>query len=147
MEGGKYSVEKREKIEEMYFIQKMSLTNIAEKLNVSVSYVSRLLRQNEKYHNEQEIRKQENQLKRKKQQKELIYSQRKEKARQRLLENQAMKKSHEQATKEMSKGRTLGNETLRRWCSLYNYNKDKKCYEFNTNEALKPRDFPLYIKV
>ena len=133
MEGGKYSVEKREKIEEMYFIQKMSLTNIAKKLNVSVSYVSRLLRQNEKYHNEQEIRKQENQLKRKKQQKELIYSQRKEKARQRLLENQAMKKSHEQATKEMSQGRTLGNETLRRWCSLYNYNKDKNCYEFNTN--------------
>lgn len=147
MEGGKYSVEKREKIEEMYFIQKMSLTNIAEKLNVSVSYVSRLLRQNKKYHNEQEIRKQENQLKRKRQQKELIYSQRKEKARQRLLENQAMKKSHEQATKEMSKGRILGNETLRKWCSLYNYNKDKKCYEFNTNEALKPRDFPLYIKV
>ena len=84
MEGGKYSVEKREKIEEMYFIQKMSLTNIAEKLNVSVSYVSRLLRQNKKYHEEQEIRKQENQLKRKKKQKELIYSQRKEKARQRL---------------------------------------------------------------
>lgn len=44
MEGGKYSVEKRKKIEEMYFIQKMSLTNIAEKLNVSVSYVLRLLR-------------------------------------------------------------------------------------------------------
>ena len=129
MEGGKYSVEKREKIEEMYFIQKMSLTNIAKKLNVSVSYVSRLLRQNEKYHNEQEIRKQENQLKRKKKQKELIYNQRKEKARQRLLENQAMKKSHEQATKEMSKGRTLGNETLRKWCSLYNYNKEKKRYE------------------
>lgn len=147
MEGGKYSVEKREKIEEMYFIQKMSLTNIAKELKVSVSYVSRLLRDNEKYHDEQEIRKQENQLKRKKQQKELIYSQRKEKARQRLLENQAMKRLHEQATREMSKGRKLGNETLRRWCSLYNYNKDKNCYEFNTSEALKPRDFPLYIKV
>ncbi len=147
MEGGKYSVEKREKIEKMYFIQKMSLTNIAKELKVSVSYVSRLLRDNEKYHDEQEIRKQKNQLKRKKQQKELIYSQRKEKARQRVVENQKMKRSHEQATKEMSKGRTLGNETLRKWCSLYNYNKDKKCYEFNTNEALKPRDFPLYIKV
>ena len=46
MEGGKYSVEKREKIEEMYFIQKMSLTNIAKELKVSVSYVSRLLRDN-----------------------------------------------------------------------------------------------------
>jgi len=140
-------VKKREKIEEMYFIQKMSLTNIAKELNVSVSYVSRLLRQNEKYHDEQEIRKKQNQLKRKEQQKKLIYNQRKEKSRQRLLENQAMKRLHEQATREMSKGRTLGNETLRRWCSLYNYNKDKKCYEFNTNEVLKPRDFPLYIKV
>ena len=93
-------MEKREKIEEMYFLQKMSLTNIAEKLNVSVSYVSRLLRQNEKYHNEQEIRKQENQLKRKKKQKELIYSQRKEKARQRLLENQAMNKLQKKCQKE-----------------------------------------------
>lgn len=62
-------MEKREKIEKMYFIQKMSLTNIAKELKVSVSYVSRLLRDNEKYHDEQEIRKQENQLKRKKQQK------------------------------------------------------------------------------
>lgn len=140
-------MEKREKIEEMYFIQKMSLTNIAEELNVSVSYVSRLLRQNEKYHDEQEIRKQENQQKRKRKQKELIYNQRREKARQRLLENQTMKRLHEQDIREMSKRRTLGNEALRRWCSLYNYNKDKKCYEFNTNEALKPRDFPLYIKV
>lgn len=140
-------MEKREKIEEMYFMQKMSLTNIAKELNLSVSYVSRLLRQNEKYHDEQEARKKENQIKRREQQKELIYSQRKEKARQRLLENQAMKKSHEQATREMSKGRTMGNETLRRWCSLYNYNKEKNCYQFDTTKALKPRDFPLYIKV
>ena len=50
-------MEKREKIEEMYFMQKMSLTNIAKELNLSVSYVSRLLRQNEKYHDEQEARK------------------------------------------------------------------------------------------
>lgn len=140
-------MEKREKIEEMYFIQKMSLTKISKELEISVSYICRILKQNENYQNEQNKRKAENKLKRREQQKELIYNQRKQQSIQRNIENQVMKRLHEQATREMSKGKVIGKDALRKWCSLYNYNKDKNCYEFDSSKALKPRDFPLCIKV
>lgn len=142
----KYNVEKRKKIEEMYFIQKMSLTNIAQKLDISVSYVSRILKRNENYYNEQIRRKEENQLNIKAQQKELIYKQRKEMAIQKVIENQIMKKLHEQASIELSKRRTLSDEVLRNWCSLYKYNKEKECYQFDLNKSSKPNDFPMYIR-
>lgn len=130
----------------MYFIQKMTLTEIAQKLNISVSYISRILKKCERYKLEKETRKEQNHIKRRKLQKDLIYKQRKEEAIQRGIENQSMKRMHEQATKEMSKGRTLGNDTLRKWCSLYEYDEKRKSYKFNENKATKPVDFPLYIK-
>lgn len=139
-------MEKRAKIEDMYFIQKMSLTEIAQHLNISVSYVSRILKNNDRYVLEKEDRKKQNFIKRRKIQKELIYKQKKEKARQRVIENQVLKQMHEQATREMSKGRKLGDEVLRKWCSLYQYDKEKGCYKFDTTKATKPIDFPLYIK-
>lgn len=142
-----YSVKKKEKIEEMYFVQKMSLTNISKELGISISYISRILRNNTNYKEEQERRKKENHTKRRILQKELIHKRRREIATQKAMENQIIKLLHEQATKELSRGRTLGNDTLRKWCSLYKYNNDKKRYEFDSKKTLKPRDFPLYIKI
>lgn len=130
----------------MYFKQKMSLTEIARELGVSVSYISRILRNNPNYLKEQETRKDANKVKRRKKQKELIYELRKNKARQNIIENQQLKKKHEQAAIEMSKRRTLGNETLRKWCSLYKYDKEKNRYKFDESKVLKPRDYPMYIK-
>ena len=58
-----------------------------------------------------------------------------------------MKNQHEQATRELSKHSTLSNEALRKWSgSLYKYNKNKKRYEFDTANYIKPADYPLYIK-
>ena len=140
-------MEKKEKIEDLYFNQKMSLTEIANQLDVSISYISRILRQNVNYRFEQERRKAQNRAVRREKQKELIYKLRKNKANQNLIENQMVKEQHKQDTKELSKRKTIGNEALRKWCSLYKYNKEKKRYEFDTTKALKPNDYPMYINV
>lgn len=140
-------MEKKEKIEKLYFEQKMSLTEIANQLGVSVSYISKILRKNPNYNIEQERRKKENKLIRREKQKELIYKLRRNRAKENIIENYALKKQQEQDAKELSKRRTLGNDALRKWCSLYKYDKEKKSYKFDESEALKPRDYPMYIKV
>ena len=142
------SMDNKQKIEELYFKKSFSLTKIAKALNISVSYVSRVLRSNVNYQEEKKRRETENLKKRRNCQKKIITELRKRKATQNLIENQTMRKQHNQAAKELSKKRTLNKETLRKWCSLYDYNKEKQRYEFNTKEGiLKPNDFPLYIKV
>ena len=48
---------------------------------------------------------------------------------------------------ELSRKSSIGKEALRKWCSnAYIYNKKKNCYMFDTENILKPADFPLYIQ-
>lgn len=140
-------MEKKEKIEELYFNQKMSLTEIANQLGVSVSYVSKILRKNSNYNIEQERRKEENKISRREKQKELIYKLRRNKAKENIIEDYALKKQQEQDAKELSKRRTIGNDALRKWCSLYKYDKEKQKYKFDDSKVLKPNDYPMYIKI
>ena len=131
-------------INDLYFEQRKSLTEIAEIINTSVSYISKILRKNEMYKIEKEKRKEENQKRRKKVQKDLIYSKRESKT---DIDYINLKNKHEQDINELSKHSTIGNHALRKWCnSAYKYNNKKKCYEFDTQNLLKPADFPLYIK-
>lgn len=128
----------------MYFIQKKNLTEIAQELQTSISYISKVLRTNEKYKQEKEIRKLDTETKRRKQQRELIYKKRKQKV---DLEYQTMKKQHEIDTKELSTKSKLVDNALRKWCNLYKYNELRNQYEFDTSKVPKPIDFPMYIKV
>ena len=138
-------MEKVAMINELYFEEKKTLTEIAEVINTSVSYISKILRKNEKYNEEKEKRKNENLLKRRKIQKDLIYGKRKSNI---DIEYIKLKTQHEQASMELSKRSILGKDTLRKWCSsAYVYNKNKKRYEFDTKNLNKPSDFPLYVKV
>lgn len=138
-------MEKVAMINELYFEEKKTLTEIAEVINTSVSYISKILRKNEKYNEEKEKRKNENLLKRRKVQKDLIYGKRKSNI---DIEYIKLKTQHEQASMELSKRSILGKDTLRKWCSsAYVYNKNKKRYEFDTKNLNKPSDFPSYIKV
>lgn len=138
-------MDKVEIINELYFSQEKTLTEISEIINTSVSYISKILRQNERYKIEKEKRKKENLEKRRKIQKDMIYNARKSKI---DIEYIDLKSQHEQASKELSKRSILGNDTLRKWCSsAYKFNKQKNCYEFDTKNLIKPADFPLYIKV
>lgn len=138
---------KKEKIEEMFFEKRMTLTNISKELNLSVSYISRILKENDKYFDENERRKKETKEKWKKRRKCIMRETRKENVVNKQIENQVVKIMHDQAAKEMSKTKVLGNNSLLQWCSVYKYNPRKKCYEFDVENVARPNDFPLYIKV
>lgn len=135
---------KKEEITVLYFQEGKSLTEISELVGVSISYISRILRKDARYANEKENRKADNLAQRRKKQKKLIYANRKNKI---DLAYAVLLKQHEQDTKELSKTSKLGDFALRKWCSsVYKYNNQKKRYEFKCDGALKPNDFPSYIK-
>lgn len=136
-------MEKINLINELYFEKKKTLTEISEIINTSVSYISKILRQNKKYQEEKEKRKKENLIRRRKIQKDLIYSGREPKV---DIEYINVINKHELASIELSKRSVLGKDTLRKWCSsAYKYNEKKNRYEFDTKNLIKPVDFPLYI--
>lgn len=93
-------MEKVAMINELYFEEKKTLTEIAEVINTSVSYISKILRKNEKYNEEKEKRKNENLLKRRKIQKDLIYGKRKSNI---DIEYIKLKTQHEQASMDYQK--------------------------------------------
>lgn len=131
-------------INNLYFEQRKTLTEIAKIINTSVSYISKILKKNEKYKIEKEKRKKENLEQRRKTQKDLIYSERKTRT---DIDYINLKSQHEQDVIELSKHTNIGNQALRKWCSsAYQYNERKSRYEFDTQNLLKPADFPLYIK-
>lgn len=135
---------KKEEITVLYFQEGKSLTEISELVGVSISYISRILRKDARYADEKENRKADNLAQRRKKQKKLIYANRKNKI---DLTYAVLIKQHEQDTKELSKTSKLGDLALRKWCSsVYKYNIQKKRYEFKCEGALKPNDFPSYIK-
>lgn len=137
-------MEKIEMIKDLYFNKKNNLTEISEIVGTSISYISKILRNDRKYQIEKTKRKQENLLLRRKKQKKLIYSGRKNKN---DIDYINMKNQHDQDTRELSKHSVIGNDVLRKWCSsAYKYNKKRNRYEFDNDDLLKPADFPKYIK-
>ncbi len=137
---------KKENIESLYFEGKKSLTEISRILNLSIGYVSRILKQNENYAEEKQRRSNEKLARRRDIQKEMIYKQRKQKETD--LSYMALQNQHEQDVKELSKNSRIGTEALRRWCSnAYKYNPRKNRFEFDAGNAVKPADFPQYIKI
>ncbi len=140
---GRIKLKKSIIINDLYFEQKKTLTEIAKILNTSISYISKILRKNDKYQVIKKQRKEENLVKRRSVQKELIYNERRNKI---DIEYTNMKNKHIQASKELSKHTTISNQALRKWASSsYNYNKEKKRYEFDIANLVKPADFPMYI--
>lgn len=135
----------KETITSLYFEEKKNLTEISKILNVTVGYISKILKQNKNYMIEKERRKEENHVKRRKIQKDMIYNQRKQKGID--LGYIELQNAHEQAAKELSKSSRIGTEALRKWCSsAYKYNPIKKRYEFDAGSSAKSVDLPQYIK-
>lgn len=133
-------------IENLYFEEKKSLTEISEILNITVGYISKILKNNDKYFEEKQRRKRENLIQRRKVQKDMIYKGRRERSID--LTYAALQNSHEQASRELSKSSKLGNDAIRKWCnSAYKYNSKKGRYEFDAGNSVKPADLPQYIKL
>ena len=130
-------------INNLYFEQNKNLTEIAKIINTSVSYISRVLKKDERYKIEKENRKNNNLLNRRKKQKDLIYRNRKNNVDTDYISVQL---GHINASKELSKYSTMDSQS--KWCgNAYKFDTKKNCYKFDTENLLKPPDFPMYIKV
>lgn len=132
---------------DLYFIQKKNLSEIADEINTSTSYVSKILRKDKRYKEEKINRTNEKLIKRRKKQKEHIYAQRKNKQNNYYINTQILKQLHDQDIRELSNHSMLGNQAIRKWCgSAYKYNSDKNRYEFDTENLTRNYGLPLYIK-
>ena len=127
----------------LYFSDKLSLSEISKKVDLSISQISRILSESPLYLQEKADRKNKNRIKHIEQTKELIKKKRdKKKAEEKAL----LDKLHYQASIELSYINTLSNAAIRKSCSsAYNYNTIKGRFEIKDDVAYS-KDMPSKIK-
>ena len=120
----------KEKIITLFYIEHLKVKEIAEKINISSAYVTKIIKKDIRYMQEKEYRKAISKEKRKIAQNSFVKNKREEK---RIEDNyDIVKLQHKQAVKELSKVKNLTNENYRKWnISAYKYNPLKKRYEFD----------------
>ncbi len=134
----------KEYIINLFYCKHLKVKEIAEQLNVSSSYISKIIKQDKRYLQEKATRKELAKDKRKHDQNQFIRKKREQKK----LEDDyyIVKAQHEQASMELSKSKHLSNENYRKWnISAYKYNPSKKRYEFDSKLG-RSADIPKYIK-
>lgn len=134
----------KESISSLFYNEHLQVKEIAEQLDISSAYVTKIIKQDFRYIQEKNFRKSVSKDKRKIAQNEFIKKKREKK---KIEDNYSYVQSqHEQATKELSKSGHLSNESYRKWnYSAYKYNPSKKRYEFD-NTLGRSADVPKYIK-
>lgn len=138
---------KKGEITKLYFVDREIPATIARKLNISKSAVTQVLQKDERYQREKMIRKEKNKIKHKENTKKLIKATRKAKQQKNKSEDLILKRMHNQASQELSKGKRLSNLAYRNWNkSAYSYNEAKRRYEFK-EELGRSNDVPKYIKI
>lgn len=134
----------KENIVDLFYSEHLSVKDIALKLNVSSPYITKVIKQDERYTKEKEDRRKQAKDKRKKEQNKFIKNKREW---QRCEDNYSfVKAQHNQDVRVLSKSSHLSNESYRRWnYSAYSYNPSKKRYEFDSSLG-RAADVPQYIK-
>ncbi len=139
--------EEKQKILEMFFIKRKKQIDIAKALNISKYKVSRIVTKDIRYQEEKEIRKKLSQQRHLENTINYINSERKVKRMKNNTDELILKNMHEQASKELSKGKRMTNIAYRNWNkSAYLYNRDKKRLEFR-KELGRSYDVPKFIKL
>ena len=135
---------KKDKIIEMFFINHLSVKEIADSVGTSSAYITKIIKTDERYVMEKQYRKEKSKEKRKQDKNNFMKNKREQK---RIDDNYSfVQAQHYQATKELSKSRHITNETYRKWnSSAYKYNPLKKRYEFDEKLG-RASDIPKYIK-
>ena len=135
---------KKDKIIGMFFINHLSVKEIADSIGTSSAYITKIIKTDERYVMEKQYRKEKSKEKRKQDKNNFMKNKREQK---RIDDNYSfVKAQHYKATKELSKSRHLTNETYRKWnSSAYKYNPLKKRYEFDEKLG-RASDIPKYIK-
>lgn len=116
---------KKQQIIYLYYEKGLVQTKIAQKLNVSKAYITKIIKKDSRYKEEKENRKKKNKEKNKRETKKYISKKRQE---QKNLDAY-MKKQHIQASNELSSRRIMSNRNFRNWNnSIYEYNSKNKTY-------------------
>lgn len=128
----------------LFYIRHLKVKEITNIANVSSPYITKIIKQDTRYIQEKNFRKDQSKEKRKLDQNNFAKQKRENK---RIEDNYSTVKSqHEQATRELSKSRYLSNESYRKWnLSAYAYNPSKRRFEFD-NTLGRSSDVPKYIK-
>ena len=135
---------KKDKIIELFFINHLSVKEIADSVGTSSAYITKIVKTDERYIQEKQYRKEKSKEKRKQDKNNFMKNKREQK---RIDDNYSfVQAQHYQATRELSKSRHITNETYRKWnSSAYKYNPLKKRYEFDEKLG-RASDIPKYIK-
>lgn len=132
---------KKQQIICLYYEKGLIQTEIAQKLNVSKAYITKIIKTDSRYVSEKEKRKNSNKEKNKLETK--LYIKRKKEAA-RLLDD-CIKKQHIQASNELSSRRIISNRSFRDWNkSIYEYNSKSKAYIVK-KDIVVPKDVPKRI--
>lgn len=139
----KMDLERNELIYNLYFKDKLTVSEISRKVNLSISQISRILSKSSLYQQEKSNRKEENRKKHNEQTKEIMKNKRNKKQ---MEEKAIMDKLHTQASKELSYFSPISKIALRKNCSsAYSYNTERKRFELKDNMAYSD-DMPKIIK-
>ena len=136
-------LERNKLIYDLYFVDKLTVSQISERIVLSISQVSRVLSKSPLYLPEKANRKEENRKRHNEKAKEIMRNKR---AKQQFEEKAIIDKLHYQAALELSYTYPLSNIALRKNCSsAYSYNTKKGIYELK-NDCVYSADMPLKVK-
>ena len=139
----KPDLERNKLIYDLYFVDKLTVSQISERAALSISQVSRVLSKSPLYLPEKANRKEENRKRHNEKAKEIMKNKR---AKKQFEEKLEMDRLHYQASIELSYTSPLSNIALRKNCSsAYSYNTQKGIYELK-NDCVYSADMPLKIK-
>lgn len=136
----------KDKILDLYLNKNMKQNQIAKKLNISTSKVSRILKNIPEVKQEKDKRKFQNKIKHNKDIQTRVEEKRKATQFKNNVDDLILKHLHSQASLELSKRSHLSDESYRKWnVSAYNYNPSKHRYEFNESLG-RSYDVPKFVK-
>lgn len=116
----------------LYYERKKSVIEIAYKLKVSKQYVSRIIKNDERYLSEKKARKEKSKERRQMQKRD--YARRKREKSKNEVIDAVMDILHAQASFELSGRKTINNRAYRNWnSSIYEYHKKTKEYRVKEN--------------
>ena len=130
----------------LYFEECLKQTEIAKKLDISNSKVSRIVTKDSRYPEEKERRKMISKIKHCESAKRIMRKKREKIKLKKNADDLLLKRMHIQASVELSKGKKLSDMAYRNWnTSAYKYNEEKNRYEFR-EELGRSHDVKKYLK-
>lgn len=125
---------RNDKIWKLYFVKKMTCSEIAKEIDISISQISRIVRKNENYMCEKKRRKEESE----KRHREGKRKSKMKKRNSQINEKASMDYLHNQASRILSGRKTINNRAFKKWnSSIYEY--DGETSEYRIEEALEDK--------